>query len=66
MPASRPADLPDFLLIELIAAADAATYVAKRRGGNQVGHHRWPTPPRHDNDDFENDETGYRSDGISA
>jgi diguanylate cyclase (GGDEF)-like protein len=65
-PASRPGDRADFLLIELIAAADAAMYVAKRRGGNQVGHHRWPTPPRQDNDGFEEDETDYRSDGISA
>ncbi len=65
-PASRPADRPDFLLIELIAAADAAMYVAKRRGGNQVGHHLWSTPTRHDDHGFGKDETDYRSDGISA
>jgi diguanylate cyclase (GGDEF)-like protein len=64
-PASRP-DGADFVLIELIAAADAAMYVAKRRGGNQVGHHSWPTPQRHDDDGLHEDETDYRSDGISA
>jgi len=41
-------------------------YVAKRRGGNQVTHHRWPSPPRRDDGGFEKDETDYRSDGISA
>jgi diguanylate cyclase (GGDEF)-like protein len=49
------------LLIELIAAADAAMYVAKRRGGNQAGHHYWPAPPPSGPD-----ESNYRSDGISA
>ena len=48
------------LLVELIAAADGAMYVAKRRGGNQTGHHRWPLPPRLDS--FAEDET----DGLTA
>jgi hypothetical protein len=51
------------LLIELIAAADAAMYAAKRRGGNQAGHHEWPLPPRLTG--FAGDETDYR-DGVSA
>jgi diguanylate cyclase (GGDEF)-like protein len=63
-PAYRPGEGGDFLLIELIAAADAAMYVAKRRGGNQAGHHVWPLPPPLDR--LADDETGYRSDGISA
>jgi diguanylate cyclase (GGDEF)-like protein len=33
------------LLIELIAAADAAMYAAKRLGGNRAGHHEWPRMP---------------------
>jgi diguanylate cyclase (GGDEF)-like protein len=44
------------LLAELIAAADDAMYVAKRRGGNQTAHHRWPLA----------DESDYRSDGLTA
>ncbi|WP_156297119.1 GGDEF domain-containing protein [Mycobacterium paragordonae] len=40
----------DELLTDMISTADAAMYVAKRRGGNQTWHH-------------END---YRSDGVSA
>jgi diguanylate cyclase (GGDEF)-like protein len=63
-PAYRPSDSGDFLLIELVAAADAAMYVAKRRGGNQAGHHVWPLPPPLDR--LADDETDYRSDGISA
>jgi GGDEF domain-containing protein len=54
-PADRAGNSVD-LLAELIAAADGAMYVAKRRGGNQTGHHRWPLP----------DESEYRSDGLSA
>jgi diguanylate cyclase (GGDEF)-like protein len=42
-PAYRTGNHGD-LLIELIAAADAAMYAAKRRGGNQAGHHHWPPP----------------------
>lgn len=50
------------LLAELIAAADGAMYVAKRRGGNQTGHHRWPPPL----DGFAADESDYPSDGLTA
>lgn len=46
------------LLADLIAAADGAMYVAKRRGGNQTGHHRWPPSQA--------GESGYRSDGLTA
>jgi diguanylate cyclase (GGDEF)-like protein len=61
-PAYRTGNRTD-LLIELIAAADAAMYAAKRRGGNQAGHHEWPLPPPLTS--FADDETDYR-DGISA
>ena len=58
------------LLIELIAAADAAMYAAKRRGGNQAGHHDWPPPPlssfTEDETDFTEDETDYREVGNQA
>lgn len=62
-PAYR-ADTSADLLIELMAAADAAMYVAKRRGGNQAGHHQWPRPPSLEQ--VADDRTDYRSDGISA
>ena len=62
-PAHRTGDSGD-LLSELIAAADAAMYIAKRRGGNQAGHHEWPLPSPLDS--YTDDETDYRSDGISA
>jgi diguanylate cyclase (GGDEF)-like protein len=61
-PAYRSGSRSD-LLIELIAAADAAMYAAKRRGGNQAAHHEWPLPPPLAS--FTEDETDYR-DGISA
>jgi diguanylate cyclase (GGDEF)-like protein len=54
----------DDLLVELFVAADAAMYVAKRRGGNQASHHEWPLPPPLDS--FAEGETDYRSDGVSA
>jgi diguanylate cyclase (GGDEF)-like protein len=63
-PAYRAVESGDFLLGELVAAADAAMYSAKRRGGNQAGHHDWPLPPPLDS--FTGDDTDYRSDGISA
>jgi len=50
--------------IAVIAAADGAMYAAKRRGGNQTGHHHWPLPPRLDG--FDADESDYRSDGLTA
>jgi diguanylate cyclase (GGDEF)-like protein len=59
-PAYRPGDRGD-LLTELIAAADAAMYVAKRRGGNQAGDHEWPLPTPLES--F-TDGTDYRSDAI--
>ena len=61
-PAYRTGSRSD-LLIELIAAADAAMYAAKRRGGNQTGHHEWPLAPPLPG--FADDETDYR-DGVSA
>lgn len=60
-PVHRTDDSHD-LLVELIAAADAAMYAAKRRGGNQAGHHDWPLPSAPDRPT----DTDYRSDGISA
>jgi diguanylate cyclase (GGDEF)-like protein len=62
-PAGQTGDSGD-LLIELIAAADAAMYAAKRRGGNQAGHHEWPLPSPLDS--YTDGDTDYRSDGISA
>jgi diguanylate cyclase (GGDEF)-like protein len=62
-PAHRDGDSAD-LLAALIVAADAAMYVAKRRGGNQTGHHRWPLPPRIDGG--EAGESDYRGDGLTA
>ena len=62
-PAYRTSSSND-LLLELISAADAAMYAAKRRGGNQAKHHDWPLPRPLDR--LAEDETGYRSDGISA
>jgi diguanylate cyclase (GGDEF)-like protein len=63
-PAYRPGEGGDFILLELVAAADAAMYSAKRRGGNQAGHHEWPLPPPLEL--FIEDETDSRSDGLSA
>ena len=62
-PAYRAGSSSD-LLTELIAAADAAMYAAKRRGGNQAGHHDWPLPPPLDR--LADDGSDYRNDGISA
>ena len=62
-PAHRDGDSVD-LLAALIVAADAAMYVAKRRGGNQTGHHRSPLPPR--TDGVEAGESDYREDGLTA
>jgi len=42
----RPAQQPEELIAALMVAADDAMYMAKRRGGNQTGHHRVPIPPR--------------------
>lgn len=52
------------LLTELIAAADDAMYVAKRRGGNQTHHHDWPLQAAPDS--AENHRTGYGSEGLTA
>jgi diguanylate cyclase (GGDEF)-like protein len=62
-PAHRDGDSVD-LLAALIVAADAAMYVAKRRGGNQTGHHRSPLPPRIDS--VEAGESDYQEDGLTA
>jgi diguanylate cyclase (GGDEF)-like protein len=61
-PAYRTGSRSD-LLMELIAAADAAMYAAKRRGGNQIGHHVWPLPAPLTG--LADDESDYR-DGVSA
>ena len=39
-------------------------YAAKRRGGNQAGHHDWPLPPTLDI--FTDDETDYRSESYKS
>jgi diguanylate cyclase (GGDEF)-like protein len=59
-PAYRTGSRSD-LLIELIAAADAAMYAAKRSGGNQACHHEWPLPSPLGYED----DTDFR-DGVSA
>jgi GGDEF domain-containing protein len=51
------------LLIELVVAADAAMYAAKRQGGNQVKHYDWPLPPPLPS--FTEDENDLQ-DGVSA
>jgi diguanylate cyclase (GGDEF)-like protein len=62
-PAQR-AGSSDDLLAELIGAADGAMYAAKRRGGNQTGHHHWPPPMRIDSTNA--GESDYQSDGLTA
>ena len=57
-------DSSNDLLTELIAAADAAMYAAKRRGGNQAKNHDWPLPSPLDR--LADGGTDYRTDGISA
>jgi diguanylate cyclase (GGDEF)-like protein len=42
----RGAHDPHNLIAALTVAADDVMYVAKRRGGNQTGHHKAPIPPR--------------------
>lgn len=62
VPFDRRTGNADELLVEMISTADAAMYLAKRRGGNQAHHHRAST----DADRLPGAETDYRSDGVSA
>jgi hypothetical protein len=41
-------------------------YAAKRRGGNQAGHHHLPHPKLRNSFKTLKDAQDYRSDGISA